>query len=113
VKVVVIDEVASSAVSTIESLKQLVSDTSAMWILLVDSSVADEDRITAVTALLAHAAEGDDVVFADEYGPRPDLYQPIFKSPAVGPHTLLSYNVVGRPALLRVDTIRAAGGFFY
>jgi GT2 family glycosyltransferase len=111
VKVVVIDEVASSAVSTIESLKQLVSDTSAMWILLVDSSVADEDRITAVTALLAHAAEGDDVVFADEYGPRPDLYQPIFKSPAVGPHTLLSYNVVGRPALLRVDTIRAAGGF--
>ena len=107
----VVDESDSSAVSTIESLNQIINDTSATWVFLVDSSVAEEDRSVAVTALLAHAVDGDDVVFADEFGARPELLQPIFKSPSVGPHTLLSYNVVGRPALLRVDTIRAVGEF--
>jgi GT2 family glycosyltransferase len=111
VKVVVVDEGESSAVSIIESLNQLIKDTSVTWILLVDSSVVEQDQTTAVAALLAHVVDGDDVVFSDEYGPNPDLYQPIFKSPSVGPHTLLSYNVVGRPALLRVDTIRAVGEF--
>lgn len=111
VEVVVVDESDSSAVSTIESLNQIINDTSATWVFLVDSSVAEEDRSVAVTALLAHAVDGDDVVFADEFGARPELLQPIFKSPSVGPHTLLSYNLVGRPALLRVETIRAAAGF--
>jgi GT2 family glycosyltransferase len=111
VKVVVVNEGEPSAVSTIDGLNQLIMNTPATWILLVDSSVTDEDRSTALTALLTHAREGDDVVFADEYGASPDLFQPIFKSPSVGPHTLLSYNVVGRPALLRVETLRAVGAF--
>jgi GT2 family glycosyltransferase len=111
VKIVEVNESDSSAISTIESLNHVVKDTSATWIFLVDASVVEEDRTTAVTALLAHATDADDVVFADEYGPSPDHLQPIFKSPSVGPHTLLSYNVVGRPALLRISTIRALGGF--
>ena len=51
----------------------------------------------------------DDVVFADEVGP--NYLAPLFKFPSVPPHTLLSYNLVGRPALLRTRTLRNLGGF--
>jgi len=40
----------------------------------------------------------------DETGP--NIFAPIFKFSSVPPHTLLSYNLVGRPALLRVATLR-------
>ena len=59
--------------------------------------------------LLARATPDDDVVFADEAGV--NQFAPLLKSPAVGPHTLLSYNVVGRPALVRVETLFAVGGY--
>jgi len=58
--------------------------------------------------LLGHTEDAD-VVFADEIGPHPAT--PILKSPEVGPHTLLSYNVVGRPALIRRATLRQSGSF--
>ena len=49
-----------------------------------------------------------DVVFADEAGRNPLL--PTLKAAAVGTHTLLSYNVVGRPALVRLQALREVGG---
>jgi GT2 family glycosyltransferase len=49
------------------------------------------------------------VVFADESGP--DDRAPMLKSTAVGVHTLLSYNCVGRPALWRISSLRSLGAF--
>jgi GT2 family glycosyltransferase len=62
-----------------------------------------------LSVLLGRAHERDDVVFADEVGPHREA--PILKSPAVGAHTLLSYNVVGRPAIVRRQSLLEAGGF--
>ena len=111
VTVVTLNEHGDSATSTIQSLNQMIVDTEATWIFVVDGSVADGDRTTSAMALLAHANDRDDVVFSDEFGPNPNPYTPIFKSSSVGPHTLLSYNTVGRPALLRVSTLRTMSGF--
>jgi GT2 family glycosyltransferase len=111
VTVVTLNEHGDSATSTIQSLNQMIVDTEATWIFVVDGSVADGDRTTSAMALLAHANEHDDVVFSDEFGPNPNPYTPIFKSSSIGPHTLLSYNTVGRPALLRVSTLRTMSGF--
>ena len=108
VAVVVINESASSAAAIIDTLNQTVAVTPSTWLLLIDASCSASERIKTVTALLNQAGD-DDVVYADERGPHE--FAPIFKSPVVGPHTLLSYNVVGRPALLRVATLRRIGGF--
>jgi GT2 family glycosyltransferase len=56
---------------------------------------------------LAKSGDGD-VVYGDEVGDV--LTIPLLKPHEVGPHTLLSYNVVGRPALLRRDTVARVGG---
>jgi GT2 family glycosyltransferase len=93
----------------IATLNQTVQETSATWLFLASPESTDAQRVAALSVLLERAAPEDDVVFADEAGPDP--YKPVLKSPAVGPHTLLSYNLVGRPALLRVTTLRQAGGF--
>ncbi|MGC2168009.1 MAG: hypothetical protein WA580_02800, partial [Acidimicrobiales bacterium] len=100
---------AGDARSVIESLTVALNETTAEWIFLCDSSTSDDARNYSAGRLLAHATRDDDVVFADEAGP--NQFAPILKSPGVGPHTLLSYNLVGRPALLRVETLFAAGGF--
>ncbi len=107
VAIVIVDESGSPS-SFIASSNDLVETTSATWIFFADASVSGSNRFWALTTLLNDALDTDDVVFADELGPNP--LTPIFKSPAVGPHTLLSYNCVGRPALLRVTTVRAVGG---
>jgi O-antigen biosynthesis protein len=79
------------------------------WLFLCDVTTSDEERATTLLALFNHLTEDADVIFADETGP--NVFAPIFKFPSVPPHTLLSYNVVGRPALLRVATLRRMGGF--
>jgi GT2 family glycosyltransferase len=79
------------------------------WLFICDVTRSDEDRATTLLALFNHVTDDADVVFADETGP--NVFAPIFKFPSVPPHTLLSYNVVGRPALLRVATLRRIGGF--
>jgi GT2 family glycosyltransferase len=109
VEVFVLDESNDSVPAVIKSINELVASTNATWLFLADHSVSDIDQRSSVAALLARAHENNDVAFADEYGPNPNA--PIFKSPAVGPHTLLSYNTVGRPALVRVTTLRDIGGF--
>jgi GT2 family glycosyltransferase len=109
VAILELDEIASSSEELINSLNDTLNETSAEWLFLVDASSSDESRRYSVATLLAQATHDDDVVFADESGT--NAFAPILKSPAVGPHTLLSYNLVGRPALLRVETLYGAGGF--
>jgi GT2 family glycosyltransferase len=83
--------------------------TTKTWIFLCDTTSTVDQRTTTLRALLNFATENDDVVFSDENGS--NIFAPLFKFPAVPPHTLLSYNLVGRPALLRVETLRRTGGF--
>jgi len=104
-----VDESAASASEIIDKLNDLLNETTSEWLFLADASLSDESRRYSVAKLLAHVTKEDDVVFGDE--PGPNEFAPILKSPAVAPHTLLSYNVVGRPALLRVETLFRAGGF--
>ncbi len=109
VAIVEVDENGPTAAPVVEALNDTLNETTAEWIFLCDVSTSDEARQYSVAKLLAHATRDDDVVFADEEGP--NQFAPLLKSPGVGPHTLLSYNVVGRPALVRVETLFAAGGF--
>lgn len=103
-----VDETADAS-RVIENLNAVLASTQATWLLLVDSGAAGIDADAAASTLLSYAKVSDDVVFADESGPAPMF--PILKSPSVGPHTLLSYNCVGRPALFNVSTLRSLGGF--
>lgn len=77
------------------------------WILVVSSST-EWTQHHGVARQLLDVAAGADVVFADEIGPNPK--RPILKPDIIGPHTLLSYNVVGRPALVRTQWIHDLGG---
>lgn len=108
VTVVELDRGASPTDLVVE-LNGALNETTAEWLFLCDNELSDESRRFSIAALLKEATREDDVVFADEAGPND--FAPIFKSPHVGPHTLLSYNVVGRPALLRVEKLFGAGGF--
>jgi GT2 family glycosyltransferase len=108
VTTVVIDEQQAASVA-IDAANQALAATTASWIFLCDTTSSDEARATALLALFNHATIEDDVVFADETGP--NIFAPIFKFSSVPPHTLLSYNLVGRPALLRVATLRKIRGF--
>ena len=109
VEIVVVDESASDAVTVINELNEHVGNSAKTWLLLVDVSSSEPERHEAAVLLWQAARAEDDVVFGDEAGPQP--FSPILKSRAVGPHTLLSYNLVGRPALLRRDVLRDIGGF--
>jgi GT2 family glycosyltransferase len=109
VEVVTIDEETSSAAAVVAQLNEAYLATTKTWLMICDETTSDLDRTTTLRALKSAASESDDVVFADENGP--NIFQPIFRSACVSPHTLLSYNIVGRPALLRISTLRRAGGF--
>jgi GT2 family glycosyltransferase len=108
VTIVEVDE-GSNALDVIARLNETLNETAAEWILLVDPSTSGDERLYTAAVLLGAASRSDDVVFADETGT--NEFAPILKSPAVAPHTLLSYNTVGRPALVRVETLFRAGGF--
>jgi GT2 family glycosyltransferase len=109
VELFVVAETSSLVSETVTSLNEIIVSSGATWLLIVDESIPELDRIEAGTILLAAATEDDDVVFADESGP--NILTPLLKTAAVGNHTLLSYNCVGRPALLRLATLRATGAF--
>ena len=109
VLVAVVNEASSSVESIVAALNESVGATTASWLLLLDATLGADQRDGALDALLNEATADRDVIFSDEPGPRP--LAPILKPPSVGPHTLLSYNVIGRPALLRVDTLKGIGGF--
>ena len=109
VSVVEVDEESSAPSEFVAVLNDTLNETAAEWLFLCDPSTPLENRRYSVSKLLARATPDDDVVFGDETGL--NQFAPLLKSPAVGPHTLLSYNVVGRPALIRVETLFAAGGF--
>jgi GT2 family glycosyltransferase len=108
--VVIVDvDVADTPSEIIAALNVTLNETDAEWLLLVDSSMDDVAKRYSAAMLLNHATPDDDVVFADETGT--NEFAPILKTPAIAPHTLLSYNSVGRPALLRVETLFRVGGF--
>ena len=109
IEVVVLEEGGDDAAPPTEQLNELLETTQAQWLFLLDSAATSFDRNATLLALISEARADDDVVFADEAGTNPA--SPILKSAAVGPHTLLSYNVVGRPALLSVAALRRLGGF--
>jgi len=108
VTTVEIDERMPASVA-IASANAALNAATTTWLFLCDVTTSDEERATTLLALFNHLSEEADVVFADETGT--NVFAPIFKFPSVPPHTLLSYNVVGRPALLRVATLRRMGGF--
>ena len=108
VTTVEVDERLPASVA-IEAANAALKATSATWLFVCDVTRSDVERATTLLALFNHVTDEADVVFADETGP--NVFAPIFKFPSVPPHTLLSYNVVGRPALLRVATLRRIGGF--
>lgn len=93
----------------ISALNDTLNETTSEWLLLVAATTEHDARLYAAARLLAAATPDDDVVFGDESGP--NEFAPILKTPAIAPHTLLSYNSVGRPALIRVETLFRAGGF--
>jgi GT2 family glycosyltransferase len=109
VEVVVIDEEISSAAAVVAHLNETCLSTTRTWLFVSDETSSDEDRSLTLKALFSAVNDSDDVVFADENGP--NIFQPVFRSASVSPHTLLSYNMVGRPALVRVSTLRRVGGF--
>jgi GT2 family glycosyltransferase len=109
VNIVPVDEESSAPREFVAALNNTLNETTAEWLFLCDASTSVESRRYTVAKLLARATSEDDIVFADEAGV--NQFAPLLKSPAVGPHTLLSYNVVGRPALVRVETLFAAGGY--
>ncbi len=108
VTTIVVDESLPSDVA-IDAANEALRSSNATWIFLCDTSSTDDERSTALRALFNFAAFNDDVVFADEVGA--NYLAPLFKFPSVPPHTLLSYNLVGRPALIRTRTLRNLGGF--
>lgn len=109
VTIQVLDVATDWSAEAVAALNSTLDSMTTTWLALVDDTTSMFEREAAITVLLAHADESDDVVFADEAGPNPPA--PILKPANVGPHTLLSYNLVGRPMLMRVATLRAAGGF--
>jgi GT2 family glycosyltransferase len=91
----------------LEKLALLAESATTPWLFVVDRTVSAIDREAALSSLLAFAHRGE-VTYADEIGPRGML--PILKSPSVGPHTLLSYNQIGRPALIPTEALLRVGG---
>lgn len=109
VVVIEVDDVARPTSAFLTALNDELNETTSEWIFVVSAATSEEERAYSAATLLALARAGDDVIFADEAGT--NEFAPILKSPGVGPHTLLSYDVIGRPALVRVETVFALGGF--
>ena len=82
-------------------------DSTKEWLLIVQRGAGEDARDSAAAVLLAQS-DGVDVVYGDEVGDTASL--PVLKPRVVGPHTLLSYNVPGRPTLLRRETVARVGG---
>lgn len=95
------------ATAAVRSLNELVASSDRQWLYLCDASTAPATRANTLSTLWRHATAG--VVFADEDGPHADV--PLLKCDLVGTHTLLSFNQVGRPALLPLAEVRRVGGF--
>ena len=108
VTTVAVDE-RQAAADAVGAVNQAIESATTTWIFVCDTTSTEEERATALLALFNHATTEDDVVFGDETGP--NIFAPLFKFSSVPPHTLLSYNVVGRPALLRTSTLKRIGGF--
>lgn len=109
VEVFVFNEAQVSASETIKMLNEKITSSQATWLFLVDSTISDAARALTLSHLMKHAENASDVVFSDETNVNPRF--PILKPNTVGPHTLLSYNIVGRPALLSISKLRMYGGF--
>jgi GT2 family glycosyltransferase len=77
------------------------------WLLVVHPELDEAQRLATAGVLYAHRGDAD-VIFADEQGDTPA--RPLLKSRAVGPHPRLSYNGIGRPALLRRERVALVGG---
>jgi GT2 family glycosyltransferase len=109
VEVFTFNEAAASSAETIKTLNEKIANSKAKWLFIVDSSINEVARSFTLSQLLKIAEDTSDVVFSDETNINPCF--PILKPSTVGAHTLLSYNVVGRPALLSISKLRMFGGF--
>lgn len=101
VAVVVVDE--TDLVHSRQRISEAL-DSTATWILLVDQDRGGEQALPILWAARHEA----DVIFADERASNTN--GALLKTAAVGPHTLLSVNIVGRPALIRCSAWRSIGG---
>ena len=86
-----------------EDLNAQVATSTKEWICPVASSDGDDDIARLVWHLLHNVLDETSIYFAGDR----DLASP----EGVGPHTLLSYNVVGRGAVIRRDAFVSVGGF--
>ena len=86
-----------------DELNAQVADSSKPWIFPTASSDSNDD----VALLLGHLLQSRDREASVYFAGDRDLASP----EGVGPHTLLSYNVVGRGAVFRRDALMAVGGF--
>ena len=73
------------------------------WIFLAANSDSDDDIARLIWHLLGSAQEETAVYYSGDVD--------VSVSEGVGPHTLLSYNAVGRGAIMRRNAVLAVGGF--
>jgi GT2 family glycosyltransferase len=109
VLVLVVNEDVASPETMIDTLNESLRATSSTWVMLVSTDTTADERDSALDVMLNVDATGIDVVFADES--RRNHASPILKPAGVGPHTLISYNLIGRPALIRTSSLLRIGGF--
>lgn len=109
VEIVMVDENQDSSNVVIENLNRIISISTKKWLFIADKTFSQVEIELTLHSLLRIAEHDSEVVFADELGN--NSLQPILKTSAVGPHTLLSYNSVGRPTLIDLKLIQKLGGF--
>ena len=102
-------EESGEAAAAIAAVNEACRASTSEWLFLADAAALGGDIDRAVRALLVRADAAVGIVYGDEFGPHP--HRPLLKPPFVGPHTLLSYNVIGRPALIRRDLWERLEGF--
>ena len=90
-------------VHSAHELNEQIATTSHEWLFPAASNDSRDDVARVIAHLLAHAQSDTTIYFAGDH----ELATPR----GVGPHTLLSYNVIGRGAIFPRAAVMAVGGF--
>ena len=86
-----------------EELNTHIAASTRPWIFLAANRDSDDDIARLIWHLLEHAQDETAVYYSGD--------RDLATSEGVGPHTLLSYNAVGRGAVMKRDAVLAVGGF--